>query len=87
MYTIKQISGYIDLQRVNQTCIESNEEVGVGIPSDSQLSGVIMLNCGGTIDLSGNLSLQPGMKCFVIDSHRPLHLGNIRSGDQVGWIE
>ena len=35
MYTIKQISGYIDLQRVNQTCIESNEEVGVGILSDS----------------------------------------------------
>ena len=27
MYTIKQISGYIDLQRVNQTCIQNSEDV------------------------------------------------------------
>ena len=35
MYTIKQISGYIDLQGVNQTCIENNEEVSEDILSDS----------------------------------------------------
>lgn len=27
MYKIKQISGYVDMSRVNQTCIENNDEV------------------------------------------------------------
>ena len=42
-----------------------------------------MLNCGGTIDLEENLSLHPSIKCFVIDSHRPLHLANVQGNEQV----
>jgi len=28
-YKIKQIAGYIDMQKVNQTCIEGNEDVSL----------------------------------------------------------
>lgn len=42
-----------------------------------------MLNCGGTVDLTDNLSLPSSSKCLVIDSHRPIHLGNVRSDDRV----
>lgn len=42
-----------------------------------------MLNCGGTVDLNENLSLPSSSKCLVVDSHRPIHLGNIRSDSRV----
>ena len=45
-----------------------------------------MLNCGATVDLNQNLSLQ-SKTCLVIDSHRPIHLGNIRESKNVGIVE
>ena len=41
-----------------------------------------MLNCGATVDLKQNLSLQ-SKTCLVIDSHRPIHLGNIKESENV----
>ena len=46
-----------------------------------------MLNCGGTVDLNENLSLPSSSKCLVVDSHRPIHLGNIRSDSRVDFYE
>ena len=48
---------------------------------------VFMLNCGGTVDLNENLSLPSSSKCLVVDSHRPIHLGNIRSDSRVDFYE
>ena len=42
-----------------------------------------MLNCGATVELAIHLSLSPGMKCIVLDSHKPIHIGNIQNSDQV----
>lgn len=42
-----------------------------------------MLNCGATVELGAHLSLREDMKCIVLDSHKPIHIGNIQSGEQV----
>ncbi|XP_011302303.1 cell division control protein 45 homolog [Fopius arisanus] len=44
---------------------------------------VVMINCGGIIDIVGHLEPPEDMTFFVIDSHRPLDLCNIYSESQI----
>lgn len=73
MYKIKQISGYVDMSRVNQTCIENNDE----------LLTVIMINCGATNDLKSIITFTPELKCYVIDAHRPVVINNVTDASNV----
>ena len=45
-----------------------------------------MLNCGATVELAAHLSLTAEMKCIVLDSHKPIHIGNIKNADQVSFV-
>lgn len=48
-----------------------------------QVSSIILINCGGSMDLSEELQLPSNITVFVTDTHRPLHVCNIYSRDQV----
>ena len=42
---------------------------------------MVLINCGGTIDLLGLLEPQSGTRLIVVDSHRPIHHNLIHSLD------
>ena len=48
---------------------------------DEELKNVVLINCGGTIDLLGLLEPQSGTRLIVVDSHRPIHHNLINSLD------
>ncbi|KAK8813177.1 hypothetical protein WA158_002769 [Blastocystis sp. Blastoise] len=72
-YKIKQVMGYEDIKHANDTIIKDNMD----------LRSVIFLNCGGSVDLSSVLTLSEDTICYVIDSHRPISIENIRSPKQI----
>lgn len=43
-----------------------------------QISSIIMINCGGTIDIVDFLQPPPDATIYILDSHRPYHLNNVR---------
>jgi len=51
-----------------------------GLEANPEVRSIVLLNCGGSLDLQRELELckaPAGVKCFVIDSHRPLLLPNL----------
>lgn len=51
-----------------------------------QIKYVILINCGGTIDIVENLEPEEHVVFFIADSHRPTDVCNIYSlNDQVSW--
>ncbi|ORX82277.1 CDC45-like protein [Anaeromyces robustus] len=76
-HQIIPISGWSDLSKANQTKIETNEE----------LRTVIMINCGGLVDLTEFLSLSEILTVYIIDSHRPYNLSNIYSTNQIVIVD
>mmetsp|Transcript_13787 Transcript_13787/g.24629 ORF Transcript_13787/g.24629 Transcript_13787/m.24629 type:complete len:744 (-) Transcript_13787:1332-3563(-) len=49
-----------------------------------EIHSLVLINCGGDIDLHKELSLGPSMLVYVLDSHRPFHHVNVLpSSDQV----
>jgi len=47
------------------------------------LRSVVLINCGGTIDLAEFFSLNENTTIYVFDSHRPTHLNNLYESDNV----
>ncbi|KAJ3189473.1 hypothetical protein HDU85_003104 [Gaertneriomyces sp. JEL0708] len=76
-HKIVPVSGYTDLSTANSLHIEDNEE----------LRSIILLNCGGLVDLSEMLSLNDEMTVYVCDSHRPLNLHGLFGSDQVLFMD
>jgi cell division control protein 45 len=76
-HQIIPISGWSDLSKANQNKIESNEE----------LRTVIMINCGGLVDLTEFLSFSEILTVYIIDSHRPYNLSNIYSTNQIVIVD
>ncbi|CAO3590605.1 unnamed protein product [Absidia cylindrospora] len=72
-HKIVPVSGYKDLQK-------ANEEL---VAKDEQLRTIIMINCGGLVDVADILKLNDQMSLFIFDSHRPIHLDNIVGGNNV----
>ncbi|ORY40218.1 CDC45-like protein [Rhizoclosmatium globosum] len=72
-HQIIPVSGYDVLDRTNDLKIKNNDS----------LRSIIMLNCGGVIDIAATLSIPPEATVYIIDSHRPLHLGSIYKYEQV----
>eukprot|EP00501_MAST-03F_sp_TOSAG23-6_P001345 GSMAST32.ASY1.ANO1.1394.1 assembled CDS len=66
-YKIMPVCGLGDLRHLNEQFIKDSDE----------LRSIIMLNCGGVVNLHEILSLPRRISCFVLDSHRPVHLANI----------
>ena len=48
-----------------------------------QIEYVILINCGGTIDLIELLQPEENVRFFILDSHRPYDLCNIYNEKQV----
>ncbi|KAJ3086943.1 hypothetical protein HK102_012141, partial [Quaeritorhiza haematococci] len=67
------VAGYTDLSFANEDLIDGNEE----------LRSIVLLNCGGLVDLGEFLSLGDEMTVFVVDSHRPINLRNFFGNDQI----
>ncbi|KAK7077931.1 DNA replication initiation factor cdc45 [Halocaridina rubra] len=48
-----------------------------------QIKHIVLLNCGGCIDVVDILQPEDDIVIFIADSHRPLDICNIYSGEQV----
>ncbi|KAK5576630.1 hypothetical protein RB653_007774 [Dictyostelium firmibasis] len=76
-YNVKAVSGYEDLENVNSTLLE-NEEI----------KSIIMINCGGNIDITNVFTnLNDQQVAYIIDSHRPYSLNNITNESSVLIID
>ena len=72
-FALVPVNGYDDVEQV------AKERLG----PESEIRSIVVLNCGAIVNLKSLLSLQPEMKCYVIDSHRPMHLTNVYDTQQV----
>jgi hypothetical protein len=51
-----------------------------------QIFSVILINCGGIVELADFLTITEQMSVYVFDSHRPYHLANVDpENTQVRW--
>ncbi|KAI8870495.1 CDC45-like protein [Ramicandelaber brevisporus] len=76
-YRIVPVSGYADLDSINEELKQQAESGEGGIRS------VITINCGGSIDLGQYFTLPSNVIMYVVDSHRPFNLYNLYANDQV----
>ncbi|KAJ3109527.1 hypothetical protein HDU97_005184 [Phlyctochytrium planicorne] len=72
-YLVVPVAGLDELSAATEKHIASNDEV----------RSIIMINCGGIIDLESYFPLTDQMSVYVIDSHRPIHLRNLFGGDKI----
>jgi hypothetical protein len=93
-YKVKPVASYEDLSRAKTTIQTEDVRdystpihvhvlvcsVWPHIPPCSvpQVSTVIMINCGGTVDLMEFLEPPSTVTIYVFDNHRPYHLQNVR---------
>ncbi|KAN0025707.1 hypothetical protein ACTFIU_010301 [Dictyostelium citrinum] len=76
-YNVKAVSGYEDLENVNSQLLE-NEEI----------KSIIMINCGGNIDITNVFTnLNDQQVAYIIDSHRPYSINNINNESSVLIID
>lgn len=66
-YKVKPAAGFNDLTRANDNLVKNNDE----------LRSIVLINCAGIIEVSTIFDLSMEVSCYIIDSHRPIHLGNI----------
>eukprot|EP00899_Mesostigma_viride_P018330 jgi/Mesvir1/26499/Mv16160-RA.1 len=65
-YSMFLVSGFHSLQQTAAKVLSDPDESSV----------VVMINCGGGVDVRRLLDLPPHVFCFIFDSHRPIHLSN-----------
>ncbi|EGD77460.1 hypothetical protein PTSG_08555 [Salpingoeca rosetta] len=72
-YKMMSVENQVDLENSKTTIKESQGQIKV----------VLMINCGGTVDVAQVLDLsdeeQEDLCIYVLDSHRPLNLDNVYS--------
>ncbi|TPX39767.1 hypothetical protein SeMB42_g06256 [Synchytrium endobioticum] len=61
------VAGYADLGRANSNHVENHDE----------LRSIVLLNCGGLVDLSEFFTLSDYAIVYLVDSHRPINLQNL----------
>ncbi|KAJ3158100.1 hypothetical protein HDU86_003052 [Geranomyces michiganensis] len=76
-HKVVPVAGYADLSVANDDHVHDNEE----------LRSIILLNCGGNVDLLDLFSLSENMTVYVCDSHRPLNLRSLFSHDQIVFMD
>lgn len=70
VYTLIPVGGISDLK----TAYEENHE---------EIKYVVLVNCGGTIDLVDILQPEEDVVFFILDSHKPSNVSNVYSDGQV----
>ncbi|CAH0513534.1 unnamed protein product [Peronospora belbahrii] len=73
-YSLLAVRGYEDIVQARETRIRS---VDGTIKGNGELRSIILLNCGAIANVAKLLALPMHIKCYVLDSHRPVHLANI----------
>ncbi|CAI5710819.1 unnamed protein product [Peronospora destructor] len=73
-YSLLAVRGYEDVLQARERRIRSAEGT---LRDNGELRSVILLNCGAIVDVAKLLALPTHVKCYVLDSHRPIHLANI----------
>lgn len=73
-YQVRPVAGYEDLARAARALVHGNPD----------LRTVVLLNCGGIVDLASFLELDavPSVAVYVVDSHRPYNLANVREENE-----
>eukprot|EP00300_Choanocystis_sp_HF-7_P005274 c13988_g1_i1.p1 GENE.c13988_g1_i1~~c13988_g1_i1.p1 ORF type:complete len:532 (+),score=92.56 c13988_g1_i1:40-1635(+) len=75
-YSLKPVIGYSDLK----------EAVAQQIQNNADLRSIILINCGGSINIKAFLELEnEALDVYIVDSHRPVHLENAFSVEKV-WV-
>ncbi|KAJ0395018.1 hypothetical protein ATCC90586_002784 [Pythium insidiosum] len=77
-YTLLPVRGYEDILRIRDTRLRDAE----GNVKASDLRSVVMINCGAIVNVTQLLLLPREVKCYIFDSHRPIHLANIYDANQ-----
>ncbi|KAI8394143.1 CDC45 family [Radiomyces spectabilis] len=65
-HKIVPVAGYKDLMKANEELIKK----------DLDLRSVILINCGGLVDITQYIQVSEQVNIYIIDSHRPLNLDN-----------
>ncbi|RLN98861.1 hypothetical protein BBJ28_00008028 [Nothophytophthora sp. Chile5] len=78
-YSLLAVRGYEDVLRARETRIRGADGA---VRGSGELRSVVMLNCGAIVNVVELLALPPHMKCYIFDSHRPIHLANIYDAHQ-----
>jgi cell division control protein 45 len=74
-YALLPVRGYEDIVRIR--------DARIATPSGaSELRSIVMINCGAIVNIAQLLQLPRAVKCYVFDSHRPIHLANIYDANQ-----
>ncbi|TYJ09617.1 hypothetical protein E1A91_A11G152400v1 [Gossypium mustelinum] len=88
--TLKIIFHILESDSVRYSCYpvssfqQIREYVGSDLSSSSEPVIILLINWGCHRDLQKDLKLGPGVRVFVVDSHRPIHLHNLsEQNDQV----
>ncbi|KAI5837955.1 CDC45 family [Morchella snyderi] len=74
-HKIHPVSGYQELERLNDTLVRDNED----------LRFVICLGLGGLVDIATFLELGAAVECWVVDGRRPWNLYNVFLGGVKCW--
>lgn len=77
-YTLLAVRGYDDILRIREARIRDDN----GNVKASELRSVVLINCGAIVNVMELLALPPHMRCYIFDSHRPIHLANIYDQSQ-----
>lgn len=72
-YTLVPVGGIADLKTAYE---ENNEEIKF----------VVLVNCGGTIDLVDILQPDEDVVFFVLDAHKPTDVCNVYSDGQASYL-
>ncbi|KAJ3211251.1 hypothetical protein HDU67_004647 [Dinochytrium kinnereticum] len=62
---------------------ELNDATSRNVVENTELKSLILLNCGGILDLESFFPLTDQMSVYVVDSHRPINLRNLFGGDKI----
>nr|CCA16133.1 cell division control protein 45 putative [Albugo laibachii Nc14]CCA25094.1 cell division control protein 45 putative [Albugo laibachii Nc14] len=73
-FSLVAVHGYDDIQRIGTA--RFHDEDGMA-REDTDLRSIILINCGAIVDVSSLFQLPMVVKCYILDSHRPIHLSNI----------
>lgn len=73
-YSLVPVQGYSHVASLLRGIGESNNDIRT----------VILVNCGAIVNLGNLLPWdRPDLACYVIDSHRPIHLANVYDKERV----
>lgn len=89
-FKIVPIAGFKDLAAANEELLQGHDDVislnfyeNILLIIFMQIRTIIMLGCGGIVDLSEFISVSEEINIYVFDNHRPYNLNNIFGNSQV----